>query len=167
MQLLRPTILMLCWLGISAFGSKKAVVVPPKAKPSRGIANDKKNNNKAKNVNKSNKKEIGMFGKAAKAEPKGRGGRTNDKKVGRVTNVSKKKGSTAVVKSTWISEQFASLSSFVMSRPAVGGAPYLLLGVRYLIVAMFFCLAAVAIIDSFSQVPSLFGEATIVVSKPR
>lgn len=54
-----------------------------------------------------------------------------------------------------------------MSQLAQGEALCLLVGVRNLIVAMFFYPAGIAIINSLSQVPSLFGESTIVVTRPR
>ena len=67
--------------------------------------------------------------------------------------------------SSWISSHWQSLRSLILSSPGPGGTPYVLIGVRYLVLAMFVCLAAVSIIDSFSKVPSLFGEATIVVTR--
>ena len=88
-------------------------------------------------------------------------------KTAAARNQNKPSKAAAVVETARIAKQFRALRAFVLSRPAEGEAPYLLVGVRYLIVALFFCLAGVAIIDSFSQVPSLFGEATIVVSRPR
>lgn len=167
---LRTGILILCLLGgtTDAFLSRKGAVATPNTKAQGKLGKDSANKNgKTVKIRPDKKKDTKPVRKEkggsqkSKVDPKavGRGN-----KNGAARNKSSK---TAVVDTTWVSTQFQSLSAFVMSRPAEGEAPYLLVGVRYLIVAMFFCLAGIAIIDSFSQVPSLFGEATVVVSRPR
>lgn len=169
MQLLRLGILMLCWLGTNAFLSRKGAAGTLNAKPLSIVKSKNNKNNNIKDKDKNNIKDKNKKNSRNNNPTKEKGGLSKSSKVepkGRRTNSSTKGTSTALVEASWMSEQFQSLSAFVMSRPAAGEAPYILVGVRYCILAMFFCLAAVAIIDSFSQVPSLFGEATIVVSRP-
>ncbi|KAI2512722.1 hypothetical protein MHU86_1718 [Fragilaria crotonensis] len=172
---LRTGILILCFLGsidkTDAFLSRSGAVVAPNTKQQgkRGKDNAKKNDKTVK-IRPDKKKDTKTV---AKEKGGSRKPKVDPKAVGRgnknAAAGNNKSSMTAVVEATttWLSKQFQSLSAFVMSRPAQGEAPYLLVGVRYLIVAMFFCLAGIAIIDSFSQVPSLFGEATIVVTRPR
>jgi hypothetical protein len=167
---LRTAILILCLLGgrTDAFLSRQGAVAAPNKKQQGHRGKDSGNKNgKDVKIRPDKKKDTKTVTKEKGGSRKRKGDPNAVGRGDKNAAAHNKSSMTALVDTTWVSKHFQSLSAFVMSRPAEGEAPYLLVGVRYLIVAMFFCLAGIAIIDSFSQVPSLFGEATIVVSKPR
>jgi hypothetical protein len=100
----------------------------------------------------------GRFGKAnSKADPK-----SGNKKRGNQPIVVSGTESSLLSKTY---NTYQSFKDFLLASPGPGEPPYLLVGIRYLVVAMFSCLAALAIVDSFSKVPSVFGDTNIVVPR--
>jgi len=70
--------------------------------------------------------------------------------------------------SVWgtIESNSASLWGFILTSPGPGEDPYVMVGLRYVLIFTFFCVAALAVLDSLSQVSSVFGGVlteTIVV----
>lgn len=102
----------------------------------------------------------GRFGKSQNDAKSGHKKRTAGNKSGGVV--------VATNESLWVSKvyhTYQSVKDFLLTSSGPEEPPYLLVGIRYLVVAMFFCLAALAIIDSFSKVPSVFGDTILVVPR--
>ena len=72
--------------------------------------------------------------------------------------------------SVWgtIESKSASVWGFIRTSPGPGEDPYIMVGLRYVLIVTFFCVAALAVLDSLSQVSSVFGGVlteTIVVKQ--
>ena len=101
----------------------------------------------------------GRFGKAKSDTKSGHNKRAAANKSGVVVAASE----FSLLSKTY--HTYQSVKDFLLTSSGPEEPPYLLVGIRYLVVAMFFCLAALAIIDSFSKVPSVFGDTILVVPR--
>jgi hypothetical protein len=90
-----------------------------------------------------------------------------DKKVNKGKSKGlKDKASDEVSHEPWLTPLQNSIRQFVLKGPNPGETPYIVIGVRRLIVALFIMIVTLAIVDSFSQVPEIFGDPSTIVVPP-